>query len=255
MEALIPLPNKIDIEKGSHPNEAIVTIEPCYPGYGITLGNALRRVLLSSMSGAAIISASIKGVSHEFSTATGVKEDIVEIMMNLKSVRVKLYTDEPVVIELHQKGAKVVTAKDLKTNSDVDITNPEQVIATLTDKNSTLDMTLVAKKGRGYVPSEQQEEVKEIGTISLDAIFTPVKSVNFNTEHVRVGEMTNYDKLVLTISTDGSINPQEAFATASEILVQHFNAFAGSFSKTEAPQAIKKKTTKKKVKEVVKDTH
>jgi len=249
MEELIPLPNKIDIEKGSKNNESIITIEPCYPGYGITLGNTLRRVLLSSMPGAAIVSASIKGAAHEFSTLPGVKEDVVELILNLKTIRVKMFSDEPVKIELHEKGEKVIKAKDLKLTSDIEVTNPEQVIATLTEKDATLDMELIARKGRGYVPSEQQtDENKEIGTIILDAIFSPVKNVNFTTEHVRVGEMTNYDKLILTIATDGSMTPEEAFKTASDILVNHFDAFGKAFasSKPSTEEKPKKKTAKKK---------
>jgi len=243
MEELIPLPSKIDFQKGANPNESVITIEPCYPGYGITLGNALRRVLLSSMPGAAIVSAGVKNATHEFSTLPGVKEDIVEIMLNLKTIRVKLYSDEPVKIELHEKGEKVVTAKDIKLTSDVEISNPNQVIATLTEKDAVLDMILIAKKGRGYVPSELQiADNKEIGTITLDAIFSPVRNVNFTTEHVRVGEMTNYDKLILTISTDGTVSPEQAFITASKILVHHFTTFVG---KQEAFTAIEDKPKKK----------
>ncbi|PIS41535.1 MAG: DNA-directed RNA polymerase subunit alpha [Candidatus Kerfeldbacteria bacterium CG08_land_8_20_14_0_20_42_7] len=247
MEELIPLPSKIEIQKGSNSHERIFIIEPCYPGYGITLGNALRRVLLSSMPGAAIVSAHVKDVAHEFSTLPGVKEDIVELMLNLKKIRVKLFADEPIKIELREKGEKVVTAKDLKVTSDVEVANPDQVIATLTDKNAVLEMTLVAKKGRGYVPSEQQtDDNKEIGTITLDAIYTPVKNVNFTTEHVRVGEMTNYDKLSLTVTTDGTVSPEEAFSTASKILVEHFDAFANRFAiKQVATEKPKKKLKKK----------
>lgn len=249
MEELIPLPNKIDFQKGASAHEAIVTIEPCYPGYGITLGNALRRVLLSSMPGAAIVSASVKNAAHEFSTLPGVKEDVVELMLNLKSIRVKLYSDEPVKIELHEKGEKIVTAKDLKLSSDVEISNPNQVIATLTEKDAVLDMVLLAKKGRGYVPSElQTDDNKEIGTITLDSIFSPVRNVNFTTEHVRVGEMTNYDKLILTLATDGTVTPEEAFTTASKILVNHFSAFVGQseVSAQTAEKPKKKAASKKK---------
>jgi len=254
MEELIPLPNKTDFQKGANPNESIITIEPCYPGYGITLGNALRRVLLSSMPGAAIVSASIKNATHEFSTLPGVKEDIVELMLNLKTIRVKLYSDEPVKIELHEKGEKVVTAKDIKLTSDVEISNPNQIIATLTEKDATLDMVLIAKKGRGYVPSELQiADNKEIGTITLDAIFSPVRNVNFTTEHVRVGEMTNYDKLILTISTDGTVTPEKAFMTASRILVNHFTAFVGQQEEASVVEDKPKKKTTSKKKEVIGD--
>lgn len=239
---LIPLPQHVSAVKGSVAHESIITIEPCYPGYGTTLGNALRRVLLSSMPGAAIVSAKIKGVSHEFSTIPGVKEDIVEMMLNLKMIRVKMHEEGPLTLTINAKGAKTITGKDIETPSQVEITNPDQVIATLTDKNATLEMELIAKMGRGYVPSEQvtESETKEIGTIQLDAIYTPIKNVNFTVEHVRVGEITNFDKLTMTILTDGSESAEDAFTTASRILVEHFTFFSSSFEKN--------KSTKKKSK-------
>ena len=237
---LIPLPSTIQTTKKG-PHEAIITIEPCYPGYGITLGNALRRVLLSSMPGSAITSVHIKGAPHEFTSLPGIKEDVVELMLNLKQVRVRCHSDQPQEVTLHVKGEKQVTAKDIQANQDVEICNPDQPIATLTDKSSDFEMTLKVQNGRGYVPAEMQEKGnKELGTILLDAIYTPVKNVNFDIEHVRVGEITNFDKVTLSISTDGSISPEEAFTTASQILVEHFNALV----QREATEPVKKKSKK-----------
>lgn len=238
---LIPLPSTIQTNKKG-PHEAVITIEPCYPGYGITLGNALRRVLLSSMPGSAITSVTIKGAPHEFTSLPGVKEDVVELMLNLKQVRVRSHSDQPQEVTLHVKGEKVVTAKDIQTNQDVEVCNPEQHIATLTDKSSDFEMTFKIQNGRGYVPAEMQEKGnKELGTILLDAIYTPVKNVNFDIEHVRVGEITNFDKITLSISTDGSISPEEAFNTASQILVEHFTAFV---QKEKDEEPAKKKSKK-----------
>lgn len=237
---LIPLPTNIQSTKKG-PHEALITIEPCYPGYGITLGNALRRVLLSSMPGSAIISVHVKDAPHEFTSLPGVKEDIVELMLNLKLVRVKCHNDQPQELKLHVKGEKQVTAKDIQVNQDVEVFNPDQLIATLTDKSSELDMTLRIQNGRGYVPAEMQEKGnKELGTILLDAIYTPVKNVNFDVEHVRVGEITNFDKVTLSVSTDGSMSPEEAFTTSAQILVDHFSALV---QKRES-EPTKKKTKK-----------
>lgn len=244
MENLIPLPQKVSSEKGSTNNEAIITVEPCYPGYGTTLGNALRRVLLSSMPGSAIVSAKIKNVSHEFSTLPGVKEDMVELMLNLKTIRVALHEDGPVTLNVQVKGEKTVTSKDIKAPSSVEISNPDQLIATLTDKSAELDMELIVRKGKGYVPAELQEdgEDKEIGTIQLDAAFSPIKNVNFQVEHVRVGEITNFDKLILAITTDGTVVPEDAFMTASAILVEHYSLFSESFSVKQPAKKSKKKS-------------
>ncbi len=223
-------------------NQAQITISPCYPGYGTTLGNALRRVLLSSLPGSAITAVKIKGVDHEFSSLENVKEDIVEIILNLKNVRLKVIGDEPQELELIVKGEKIVTAKDFKKNSQVKIVNPEQVIATITDKNTEFQMKVLVNSGRGYVPVENREKEKlDIGFIAIDAIYTPLKTVNFNTVNVRVGQQTNYDQLILDIATDGSLAPTEAFQAAAKILVEHFNLL----STTELAQ----ETTKKKRKE------
>ena len=218
----LPLPQNIVQTKAKN-HKATFTIEPLYPGYGMTVGNALRRVLLSSLEGGSITSVKFDGANHEFSALPYVKEDVVDIILNLKLVRLKLHGDEPVTVTLNAKGAKVVTAGDIQTTSDVEVTNPDQVIATLTDEAAKFSLELTVGKGRGYVPVETRDKEKaDIGTIAIDAIYTPVKNVNFTTQNVRVGQMTNFDKLLLEITTDGTIEPAEALRQAAEIMVSHF---------------------------------
>jgi DNA-directed RNA polymerase subunit alpha len=201
----------------------------CYPGYGTTLGNALRRVLLSSLEGAAATSIKIAGVSHEFSAIPGVMEDVVQIILNLKQVRFKLYGDEPVKVSIKHKGEGVVTASSIKVSSNVEIVNPNQVIATVSDKKTELDIEIEVNKGLGYIPAEQQErEEREIGVIAIDSIYTPVKRVNYEIENMRVGKRTDYDKVTIEIVTDGSISPVEAFEKSVEILVEQFSSMMGS---------------------------
>ena len=197
----------------------------CYPGYGTTLGNALRRVLLSSLDGAAAKSVKIKGVSHEFSTIAGVMEDVVQIILNLKQVRFKLHGDETVKVTLKAKGEGPVTAAAIKAPSSVEIVNPEQLIATITDKKTELEIEIEIDNGIGYVPVEARErEDREIGVIAIDAIYTPVKRVNYEIENMRVGKRTDYDKVTLEVVTDGSITPTEAFEKGVAILVSQFSS-------------------------------
>ena len=205
--------------------KGIVEIHGCYPGYGATLGNALRRVLLSSLPGAAVTAVRIKGVEHEFTTLPGVMEDVVQILLHLKRVRFRMHTDEPLRLTLKAKGEKEVFAKDIQCPSDIEVTTPDQLIATLTDKKAELEMELEVRKGLGYVPVEQQEqEEKKIGLIAVDAVYTPVRRVNFSVENMRVGKRTDYEKIALEIETDGSVTPQEAFLKATEILKEQFSA-------------------------------
>ena len=219
----IPLPSTISVEKGGKPNEAVISIQPCHPGYGTTLGNALRRVMLSSLPGAAVTAFKIKGASHEYSSIPHVAEDLVEISLNLKQLRLKVFSSEPVRIELKAKGEKKVTGKDIKTTSDVEVVNPNMVIATLTDKDAELEMELIVNQGRGYVPTETREkEAIEPDMIAIDAIYTPVRNVGFRIENVRVGQMTNYENLLLDIETDGSVTPLEALTQANSLLMEHF---------------------------------
>ncbi len=218
----IPLPNQVSLVE-QEGNRYTFVMEPLYPGYGVTIGNALRRVLLSSMPGAAVIGVKMKWVDHEFSTIPNIKEDVVQIILNLKNLRLKVHTDEPVRLTVKVKGEKVVTAADIKATDLVEIVNPELHIATLDNKAAELDMELIVQQGRGYVPVEQREEEKlEVGMIAVDAIYTPIRNVNYEITNVRVGQLTNWDKMTITMETDGTISGQEALNIAAHILVDHF---------------------------------
>ena len=200
----------------------------CYPGYGMTLGNALRRVLLASLEGAAVTSVKIKGVSHEFSTLDGVMEDAVQIILNLKKIRFKMHSEEPVKVSLKFKGEGKVTAKEIKCPSSVEVVNTDQIIATVTDKKVEFEMELEISKGLGYVPIDQQNRPeKEIGVIAIDAVYTPIRRVNYEVENMRVGKRTDYNKITLEVATDGSITPEEAFTKAVSILVSQFSVLGG----------------------------
>lgn len=234
----LPLPKKIDVQPTDRPNEAIVTIEPCFPGYGMTLGNALRRVLLSSLPGAAVSALAIKNVDHEFSAIPYVVEDVVTLILNTKLIRFRLHQQEPVTVSLHVKGQKEITAADIKTTSDVDVVNPTQHIATLTDPAAELEIEFTVTPGRGYVPVENREKEKlPLGTIAVDAIYTPVTNVNFEMEHVRVEQMTNFDRLIMTLRTDGTISPAEAVRQAASVLTQHFS-FLETIAPAEEPATV-----------------
>ncbi len=220
----LPKPPKIISKKE---NWARFEVEALYPGYGITIGNSLRRVLFSSLKGAAITQIKIKGVQHEFSTMPGILEDVVSIMMNLKRMRFKIYTDEPQKAILKIKEEKSVKGSDFKFPTQVDLINKSCHIATITDKKAGLEMEIQIEKGIGYQPVEQYKKQKksEIGMLPIDAIFTPIKRVNYKVENMRVGERTDFDRLYLEITTDGTITPEEAFWQASDILVKHFSLF------------------------------
>lgn len=214
---------KISEEKVSA-NHSRFVIEPLYPGYGPTIGNSLRRVLLSSITGAAATSFKVDNVSHEFSPIEHVKEDMVELMINLKNVHFKSFSDEPVVIELSKKGPGEVTAADFKPNSNIEISNPEQHIVSL-DNKANFRMEVVIQKDRGFRPSTVATgEKREIGQISIDAFFSPVERVSFLVEDTRVGQMTNFDKLTIDIETNGTVTPDYALKEASKVLVDHFTS-------------------------------
>jgi DNA-directed RNA polymerase subunit alpha len=203
-------------------------IDGLYPGYGHTLGNSLRRIILSSLPGAAITRVKIAGVSHEFSTIEGVKEDVITILLNLKRVRIKLLTDEPQVLTLRVKGVKSVTAGDIDAPGQVEILNPEQHIAEITDKGTELDMELTVERGLGYVSKEAREKERvEIGSISLDASFTPIRRVNYEVENMRVGDRTDFNRLKIFIETDGTITPHEALQKSIEIMINQLKAIIG----------------------------
>ena len=219
----ISLPKKFIVEEVEKNKKAIITIEPCFPGYGLTLGNALRRVLLSSLPGGAVTAVKIEGIGHEFSAIDKVAEDVVEIILNLKQLRVKVHSDEPVVLNLSAKGEGKITGSDIEMSSDAEIINKDQVIATLTSQDAKLNMQITVAKGIGYVPSEEQinsKEKGEIGIVLIDSIFTPVVNVGLDVAATRVGQKVDYDKIILDIETDGTITPKEAVQKAAE-LQQH----------------------------------
>ena len=208
-------------------NKGSVVIEPCWPGYGITWGNALRRVLLTSLPGAAVTAVKIKGVKYEFSTIPYVREDVLEIILNLKDIRLKVLseTQEPIKLTLKVSGEKKARAGDIDKSADVEIVNPDLLIATLTNKKANLEMEIWVAKGYGWVPSEEKSRAGlEIGTIVIDSIFSPVLQVSVSVENIRVGKRTDFDKIILGIETDGSISPVEAFLTASALLADQFSS-------------------------------
>lgn len=206
---------------------ATFAIEPLHSGYGMTLGNSLRRVLLSSISGAAVTAFKIEGVTHEFTSVPGVKEDVVDIMLNLKGIRFRVYGGEIQQLRITKKGAGVVTAKDITTNADVEIVNPDAVIATIDDAKGELVLDLTVEIGRGYRTIEEGTAKKASDMIAVDAIFSPVLRCRYKVENTRVGQATDLDKLLITVDTDGSITPQDAFEEASAILVNQYTALAG----------------------------
>ncbi|MFA6393768.1 MAG: DNA-directed RNA polymerase subunit alpha [Patescibacteria group bacterium] len=224
----IALPQNVKFIKGAEAHESLASIYPCYPGFGITIGNSLRRVLLSSLPGAAVVGVKIKGADHEFMPLPHVKEDVLEIILNLKKLRLKVFSEEPVKLELAVHGEKKVKAGDITKSSQVEIMNPEMVIANITDMAGNLEMEIHVAQGKGYEPVEVRENKNsEIGYIEIDSIFTPVVKVGIDIESIRVGKMTNWEKLKLDIKTDGTIEPEEAFSQSAKILIEQFNALIG----------------------------
>lgn len=218
----ILLPNKIQFTHGDRPNEGVLTVEPCAQGYGTTLGNAIRRVLLSSLPGAAITAVKIKGADHEFSTLPHVKEDVLEIILALKSVRLKLHAEEPMKLMLSASGEKAITAGDFEKNAQIEIVNPDTHIATLTDASASFEMEVWVAPGQGYETAEEREgEKNEIGMIGIDALYSPILSVSYKVEATRVGEKTDFDKLILHVETDGTLDPLEAVNRSVGILTDY----------------------------------
>ncbi|MDP3763401.1 MAG: DNA-directed RNA polymerase subunit alpha [bacterium] len=222
---LLPSKPRVISEKGEN---GVFEIDGLYPGYGHTLGNSLRRIILSSLPGVAITSVKISGVSHEFSVLDGVKEDIVTILLNLKKVRMRFSTDEPQTLYLKVKGEKVIKASDLEVPGQVEILTPDAVIATLTSKNTVLDMEIRAEKGLGFVPKEMIDKSRvDIGTITLDGIFTPIRRASYEVENMRVGDRTDFNKLRISIETDGTVSPSVALSSAIEIMINQLKAIVG----------------------------
>lgn len=228
---MIPLSSPPKIVK-KEKNSAQFEIEGLYPGYGVTIGNSLRRVLISSLEGAAATHLKIKGVNHEFSTIPGVLEDVITIILNLKKLRFKSFAQEPQKAILKIKGKKEVKGSDFELPSQIELVNKDEKVLTITDKKKELEMEIQIEKGFGYEPAERGKKEKlEVGAMPLDAIFTPVRNANFRVENMRVGKRTDFDRLFLDVETDGSLTPEEAFSKASEILVKHFSLFGETFSK------------------------
>lgn len=234
MSNIIHTPSVVNVDEHST-TSATFGVEPLQSGYGMTLGNSLRRVLLSSIAGAAITTFKIEGVSHEFTTVPGVKEDVVDIMMNLKSVRFRVFAEEPQTLRISKKGKGPITAADIAANDKVEIVNPDQLIASMDDDKGSFVMDLTVEVGRGYRTIEEISSKKSSDAIALDAVFTPVLRVRYKVENTRVGQMTNLDKLIITVDTDGSISPREAFEEASAILVNQYTALAGK-TRVAAPE-------------------
>lgn len=241
MSKTIHNPTLASIDEHSTTSATFV-IEPLHTGYGMTLGNSLRRVLLSSIAGAAVTAFKIEGTTHEFTTVKGVKEDVVDIMLNLKQVRFRVFSDEPVIIRLTKKGAGAVTAADIKVTADVEVVNPDALICTIDDAKTEVVMDIVVETGRGYRTVEESANQRPTtDMIAVDALFSPVERVRYKVENTRVGQTTDLDKLVLTIDTDGSISPKEAFEEASAILINQYTALAGQ-TRVEAAPALSRES-------------
>ncbi len=226
MSKTIHVPGLVVVDESAD-NTGTFVVEPLQSGYGMTLGNSIRRVLLSSISGAAVTSFKVEGATHEFTTITGVKEDVVAIMLNLKQLRFRVYGEEVHTLRIEKKGKGVVTAKDIKTNADVEVVNANQVIATVDDDKTSFVMDIVVETGRGYRTIEESTAKKQSDFIALDAIFSPVQRVRYKVEKTRVGQQVDLDKLSMTVETDGTISPQDAFEEANAILVNQYTALAG----------------------------
>ena len=226
----------------------VFEVEGLFAGYGLTVGNALRRALLSSLPGAAVTELKIKNAPHEFSTLPGLKDDLVELSLNFKKLRFRMHTDEPQVLTLRAKGEKNVTAGDIKTTSEVEIVNPDELLATLTSKDAELDMEIKVERGLGYSPVEARKEGRlSIGTIAIDAIFTPVQKVNFTIEDMRVGDRTDYNRLRFEIETDGTISPSVALHKAANVLKDHFEKVAAlNVQELETPKVVAETAPKKR---------
>lgn len=262
------LPQEINFQPDKeNKNKGSIVIEPCYPGYGITWGNGLRRVLLTSLGGAAVVSVKIKGVKYEFSPIPYVYQDVLGIILNLKSLRLKIFTenDDPIKLTLKANGEKKIYASDIEKSADVEIVNPDLLIADLTDKKAKLEMEIWVAKGYGWVPSEaKKREDLDIGTIVVDSIFTPILQVSVNIENVRVGGRTDYDRLILGIETDGTLSPLEAGIKAMQLLNEQFSYLSelsatiissqSSKKKKKKSSATKPKIAKKTTRKVVKKT-
>ncbi len=262
------LPSEVEFSQGESATSADLIITPCHFGYGTTLGNALRRVLLSSLPGAAVEAFKIKGTQHEFTAVDGVKEDVVQIILNLKQLAVKVYSDEMIILKLKRNKKGEIKAKDIENNSEAEIMNSDLVIATLT-QDKDFEMDIIVGQGRGFTTVEEKDKKDyDLGTIVIDSIYNPVKDVGYSVEYTRVGDITNYEKLTLHVETNGVLTPREAINLANKTLMDHFNILNSTLSDgssglasvetamvadvIETKTKTKKKTTVKKTKKDVK---
>lgn len=244
----IAKPNKINYTDGEKNNQGIISIESFYPGYGITLGNSIRRIMLSSLVGCAVTGVKIKGVNHEFTTLPNIKEDILEIILNLKQLSLRISGEDEIKLELNVTGKKEVKASDIKKNSQVEIANKDLVIANITDVAGSLSMEITVKAGRGYEMVNQKsinEKSTDTEVIEIDAIYSPVLSVGISVDDIRVGKMTNWDKLVFDVMTDGTITAKEAFDESLKILLDQLNSLAEINFEANKNKPVKKKKSKK----------
>jgi len=249
MENLL-LPSQIEFLAGDTPNKGSLVVTPCYHGYGTTLGNSLRRVLLSSLPGAAVEGFKIKGIQHEFTAIDDIKEDAVEIMMNLKQLAVKVFSDDPITLTITKKGAGKVTAKDIKKNSDVEIMNPDHIIAEITGKKE-FEMEIIVGRGRGFKPAEDKDRKNyDLGTIVIDSIYTPIKDIGYKVEYTRVGDITNYEKLVLDIETNGTVDPKEALVNSTKILMDHYTLVIDNLENNTTTEEVAEEVVEEKEAEV-----
>lgn len=249
LDIILPSKPKVVFEEDF---KASFEIDGLYPGYGHTLGNSLRRIILASLPGAAITTIKIKGVDHEFDVMDGVKEDVINILLNLKKVSIKISGDEPQTISLKANGIKDVTAADLDLPTQVEVSNPEQPIATLTDKNSSLEIEMTVENGLGFVPKDVlQKDKVDIGVIALDAIFTPIRRVNYEVENMRVGDRTDFNRLKIHIETDGTLTPREALEMSIEIMINQLKAIIGFKEKELETEEVKESVEEAPVEEEV----
>ncbi|OIP77241.1 MAG: DNA-directed RNA polymerase subunit alpha [Parcubacteria group bacterium CG2_30_44_11] len=227
LETNIALPSKPRIVS-EEDHRGIYEIDGLYPGYGHTLGNSLRRIILSSLPGAAITQVKIDGAAHEFASIAGIKEDVLTILLNIKRIRLALHNDEPVTMTLKKKGSGIITAADISAPSQIEILSKDQVIAEITAKTTELNIEFTVEKGLGYVPREvHQKDKVEIGTIALDAVFTPIRRANYEVENMRVGDRTDYNRLRVMIETDGTISPKHALEQSIEIMIHQLKSVIG----------------------------
>lgn len=248
LETNVTLPSKPRVVNEEE-FRGIYEIDGLYPGYGHTLGNSLRRIVLSSLPGAAITHVKIDGVKHEFDTIAGVKEDVITILLNIKRIRIVSHSDEPITITLKKSGAGMVTAADIECPTQVEVLNPEQPICEITNKSTKLDVEMTVEKGLGYVAREvHQKEKVDIGTIALDAVFTPIRRANYEVENMRVGDRTDYNRLRVIIETDGTLTPREALENSIEIMIHQLKAVIGFQEQVEEkPEEVEEADTEEEV--------